>query len=80
MGFSSAARKVVEYRGELLPPEPPRPMEIQLPASSCTRFDGVIDLSRYTYKGAPEVTLDWAFHYLAGDHPEGSLKVRLPRR
>jgi len=78
--FSRAASAVVRYSGRLYPPEPPKPMVIQLPAASCTQFDGTIDLSGYSYKGAPEVTLDWAFYFFSGEYPKGTLKVRLPRR
>ncbi len=80
MGFAPSARKVVKYSGELYPPGPPSPMLIQVPASSCVKFDAIIDLSRYTYKGSPKVTLEWGFHYYRGKHPKGSVQVQLPRQ
>ena len=80
LSLSRAAQEVVRYSGELFPPEPPRPMLIKLPASSCVQFDAHIDLENYTYEGSPEVTLDWAFHYFEGQHPAGSVKLQLPRR
>ena len=78
--LSAAAREVVKYSGELFPPEPPRPMLIQLPASSCTQFEAQIDLSNYTYRGAPRVTLEWNFYYFDGKHPQGTVEVQLPPR
>ncbi len=78
--FSRAANEVVKYSGRLYPPEPPRPMVIQLPASGCVQFEAHIDLSNYTYKGSPKVTLDWAFYYFEGKHPKGSVEIQLPQR
>lgn len=80
LGFSAEATKVVKYSGKLYPPEPPMPMLIELPAASCVQFDAHIDLKRYTYKGSPRVTLSWAFYYFDGDHPKGTVEVRLPKR
>ena len=80
LGFSAASSEVVKYSGKLYPPEPPQPMVIELPAASCVQFDAQIDLGNYTYKGAPKVTLAWAFYYLKGDHPKGTVELRLPKR
>lgn len=78
--LSPAARALVKYSGELFPPGPPSPMLIQVPASSCVRFNAKLDLSRYTYSGSPKVTLEWGFHYYKGKHPKGSVQVQLPKR
>jgi len=80
LGFSAASSEVVKYSGKLYPPEPPQPMVIELPAACCVQFDARIDLGNYSYKGAPKVTLAWAFYYLEGDHPKGTVELRLPKR
>ena len=80
MGFTPAAHEVVKYSGKLYPPGPPSPMLIQIPASSCVKFDTKIELSRYSYSGSPKVTLEWGFHYYKGKHPKGSVQVQLPKQ
>ena len=80
LGLTAEASKVVKYSGKRYPPEPPRPMLIQIPATSCVQFDARIDLGNYTYRGAPRVKLSWAFYYFKGEHPKGTVEVRLPGR
>lgn len=80
--FAASAATTVVYSGELFPPGPPLPMAIRIPAASRVRFTAEIDLGSYTYTGAPEVELDWGFHYhhRSKSHPKGVVKVRLPER
>jgi len=80
LGFSRAASEVVKYSGKRYPPGPPRPMVIQIPATCCVQFDARIDLGKHTYRGSPKVTLDWAFYYFKGPHPNGTVEVQLPGR
>jgi hypothetical protein len=77
--FLSFARGApVTYSGQLSPPEPPLPMQIVLPAGRPVVFRAEIELSRYTWTGAPEVELDWGFVVYGSDYPKGTIKVRLP--
>jgi hypothetical protein len=80
LGFSREAQQVVNYSGEAFPPEPPLPMEIVIPANGRVHFSAEIDLSRYSYDGCPEVSLEWGFHLLEGESPSGAVLVELPRR
>lgn len=80
LGFSAEASKAVTYSGKRYPPAPPMPMLITIPAARCVQFDAHVDLSNYTYKGSPKVTLSWAFYYFRGVHPKGTVAVRLPGR
>lgn len=78
--LSFASQAAVKYSGERYPPEPPLPMLIEIPASSCVRFEAEIDLRNYTYKGSPQVVVEWRFHYFKGKYPEGQMQIRLPAR
>jgi hypothetical protein len=78
--FSDASNTVVKYSGKLFPPEPPLPLLIEIPGSSCVRFEAEIDLRNYVYHGSSEVELEWDFHYFKGDYPHGRKRVRLPAR
>ena len=55
-------------------------MLIEIPGSSCVRFEAEIDLRNYTYQGSPQVVVEWRFHYFEGKYPEGQMQIRLPAR
>jgi len=64
----------------LPPPAPPPPMAIAVPPHAEVGFTAREDLSRYKYRGAPRVLVDWTFLFWNEPKPHGSLEVRLPKR
>jgi hypothetical protein len=61
-----------------IPPRPPSPLAIVLPARTTVVFAYAIDLRDYHYLGRPKVMLVWTFHYWNAPKPRGAQRLKLP--
>jgi len=68
----------IKWIGPLLPPAPPPPAEMIIPAKTQIKFSREIDLEDYDYEDSPTGQVEWQFMYWTKSTPKGTISVILP--